>query len=104
MNNKLFTLLVAVILLPFFGWMYYDWKNDAEAIPHAGVSRDILMGGKEGDTAQVQYFFHFPEPVVSHELSTGQIEALSQSGGGAEHYQGFGLTQGGDFAGGGLGV
>lgn len=95
MNNKLFALLILLILLPFFGWMYYDWKSDAEAIRNEGVQRDILAGTGGGDSAQIQFIFHFPDPVYSHGLTTAQIEALSQSNAESEHYHVYGLTQAG---------
>ncbi len=94
MNNKLFAVLVGLILLPFFGWMYEDWKSDSDAITENGIHRDLLINSNGGEgSAEIQYIFHFPDPVYSHSLSTSQIEALSRSGGEAEHYHVDGLTQ-----------
>ena len=95
MNNKLFALLVLLIFLPFFGWMYYDWRHDAESIGREAVQRDILADSGNGESAQIQFIFHFPEPVYSHALTTPQIEELSEKSGGAEHYHIPGLTQAG---------
>ncbi len=94
MDNKLFSLLIALILFPFFGWMYEDWKNDSAAGQKNGAYRDLLVDGNDReDSAEIQYIFHFPDPVYSHSLTTSQIEALSQSGGESEHYHVYGLTQ-----------
>jgi hypothetical protein len=95
MNNKLFAALIVLILLPFFGWMYEDWKNDSQAAQKDGANRDLLMDEKGDAAAEIEYIFHFPDPVYSHSLTTSQIEALSQSGGEAEHYHVYGLTQAG---------
>lgn len=75
--------------------MYYDWKNDSEAVQKEGVHRDILSDTESGQSAGIQYVFHFHDPVYSHALSTTQIEALSLSNAGAEHYHVSGLTQAG---------
>jgi hypothetical protein len=93
MNNKLFAALVVLILLPFFGWMYEDWQNDSAAAQKNGANRDLLIDEKGDATAEIDYIFHFPDPVYSHSLTTSQIEALSQSGG--ENYHVYGLTQAG---------
>lgn len=95
MNNKLFFLLVTLIFLPFFGWMYEDWKGNSEDIPKNGIRWDHLTDEKNESAADVGYIFHFPDPVYSHSLTTSQIEALSQSGGAREHYHVYGLTQAG---------
>src|SRR5260221_11019472 len=94
MSNKHFSFLIALILLPFFGWMIYDFQAESEALKKDGANRDILLDSS-GAMAQVQYLFQFPNPVYSHELNTGQIETLSQSGGESEHYHVYGLTQAG---------
>ena len=95
MNNKLFALLIAFILLPFFGWMYEDWKSDSDSIRQSGEHRDLLTDEKGDSSAEIEYVFHFPDPLYSHSLTTSQIESLSQSGGEGEHYHVYGLTQAG---------
>lgn len=92
MSNNHFFLLIALILLPVFGWMAYDFRVSAEEFNVAKASRDVLFGS-DGSIAQVQYLFRFSEPVYNHKLSTKQIEALSHDGGENEHYHVFGLTQ-----------
>ncbi len=96
MSNKQFISLIAVILLGFFGWLYYDSQMNSETIRKQDVRRDILADGANGDaSAQIQYLYNFPPPVYSHSLSTPEIEALSraQGGGENEHYHVYGLTQ-----------
>jgi hypothetical protein len=88
-NNKLFFLLIAAILLPVFGWMFYDLRTSGGPTGAGAASRDLLGSGDS--TAAVQYFFHFPDPVYHHDLNTQQIEALAQGGG--ENYHVYGLTQ-----------
>lgn len=95
MNNKLFAFLVLLILLPFFGWIYYDWKTGTEAIQKDGSPRGLLVDSGNGEGAGIQYVFHFPDPVYSRALSTSQIETLSQSDPLSEHYHVYGLTQAG---------
>lgn len=93
MNNKLFAFLIILILLPFFGWMVEDWQSNSDAIQKNGRHRDMFMDEKDGSAAEIEYVFRFPDPVYSHALTTGQIESLTQSGGGAEPYHVYGLTQ-----------
>jgi hypothetical protein len=93
MNNKLFAGLIFSMVLFFFGWMYHDWKNSSSSAQKDGVIQDFLSDSRGGEGAGVQYVFRFSEPVYSHALSTSQIETLSQSGGEAEHYHVYGLTQ-----------
>lgn len=95
MNNKLFALLILLLILPFFGWMYYDWKTDSETIRNGDVPRDALVDAEGKGSAGVQFIFHFPGPIYSHALSTTQIEELSQSNPDTEHYHVYGLTQAG---------
>lgn len=95
MNNRLFALLIVLLLLPFFGWMYYDWKSDSQSIEKEGTPRDALVDSGGGGSAGVQFIFHFPDPVYSHNLNTAQIEQLSESSAEAEHYHVYGLTQAG---------
>lgn len=95
MNNKLFALLILLLILPFFGWMYYDWKTDSETIQNGSVPRDVLFDKEGKESAGVQFIFRFPEPVYSHALSTAQIEELSQTNAEAEHYHVPGITQAG---------
>jgi hypothetical protein len=95
MNNRLFTLLIFLLLLPFFGWMFYDWQSDSKAIEKDGTPRDALVDQGGEQSASVQFIFHFPNPVYSHALSTAQIEQLSQSNAEAENYHIYGLTQAG---------
>ena len=94
MSNKHFTILIALILLPFFGWMVYDSHVTNELFQADKGNRDVLLDST-GAMAQVQYLFQFPDPILSHGLSTAQIGALSQSGGENEHYHVYGLTQAG---------
>jgi len=94
-NNKLFALLILLLILPFFGWMYYDWKASSETIQSGAVPRDALVDKDGKESAGVQFIFRFPEPVYSHALNTAQIEQLSQSDAEAEHYHVSGLTQAG---------
>ncbi|SRR5579871_1935087 len=95
MNNKLFAFLILLLILPFFGWMYYDWKAQSETIQSGSVPRDVLVDQAGKESAGVQFIFHFPEPVYSHALDTAQIEALSQTDAEAEHYHISGITQAG---------
>jgi hypothetical protein len=92
-SNKLFIPLIAAALLALVGWMVYDYRSDSQAIQAENVRRDVIGDGSSGSSAAIQYLFHFPNPVYSHALSTSQIEALSQSGGG-ERYHIYGLCQG----------
>lgn len=95
MNNKLFGLLVFLLILPFFGWIYYDWKTSSEIVQSGNVPRDALVDAEGKESAGVQFIFHFPDPVYSHAFSTAQIEQLSQSNAESEHYHVYGLTQAG---------
>jgi len=94
MSNKLFSILIALILLPFFGWMVYDSHTASEVFQKDGGNRDLLLDST-GAMAEIQYLFQFPDPLYSHGLNTAQIEALSQSGGESERYHVYGLTQAG---------
>lgn len=89
MNNKLFFLLIAFILLSTFGWMFYDFQTSSAPSADGAARRDLVGNGDS--TAAVQYFFNFPQPVYHHDLNTQQIEALAQGGG--ENYHVYGLTQ-----------
>ena len=92
MSNKHFFGFIVLVLAVLFGWMVYDMRNDSNSVGKEGGSRDFLIG-TDGSTAQIQYLFHFMDPVYSHSLDTGQIEVLSRKEGEAEHYHVYGLTQ-----------
>jgi len=92
MSNKLFVVLLSLILLPFFGWMVYDSRASLADFQKGADRHDVLLGA-DGAMAQVQYLFHFAEPAYVHNLDTSQIEGLSQSAGTGEHYHVYGLTQ-----------
>lgn len=93
MSNKVFIPLVIVLVLaPFFAWMVYDSNRDSESIRDENVRRDLLVDGGGGSGAQIQYLFHFPDPVYHHDLSTAQIEGLSHDAVEGEHYHVDGLT------------
>lgn len=88
--------MILLILLPFFGWIYYDWKSTSDVAQKDGARRDQLVDTQSGASAEIQYVYHFPEPAYSHSLSTAQIETLSRNGGEPlEHYHVYGLTQAG---------
>ena len=87
--------MILLIFLPFFGWIYFDWKDSSGALQKEGVDRDRLVDAKSGESAGIQYVYHFAEPVYSHSLSTAQIEDLSHSNAASEHYHVYGLTQAG---------
>lgn len=95
MNNKFFALIIAFIVIPFFGWMIYDSFSDTRSIQQERVTRDILEDGDTGGGAQIQYVFSFPIPTYIHNLNTSQIEQVSQTNGLAEHAHVYGLTQAG---------
>jgi len=92
MSNKLFSILVALILLPVFGWMIYDFRTTSDAIRRQTNPRDVLLGPDES-MAQIQYLFHFANPVYNHSLDTSQIEVLSHNSVDGERYRVYGLTQ-----------
>ena len=92
MSNKHFSILIAFILFPVFGWMVYDSKVTSEEIRRQTGPRDVLLG-TDGSMAQIQYLFHFTDPVYNHSLNTPQIENLSHDTGKGEHYHVYGLTQ-----------
>ena len=88
--------MILLILLPFFGWIYYDWKSSSDVVRNDDARRDRLVDPQSGGGAEIQYVYHFPEPAYSHSLSTAQIENLSRNGEEAlEHYHVYGLTQAG---------
>jgi len=95
MNNKLFVLLILLLVLPFFGWLYYDWKSDSENIKKESAQHNLLVDPGTGESAGVQFIFHFPDPAYSHNLTTAQIEELAHDQPGSEHFHVYGLTQAG---------
>ncbi len=93
MGTKQFILFLVLFLGAFFGWLYYDYQRDSSSIQNQKVTRD-MAGGVAGDTgATVQYIFGFPEPVISHELNTQQIEGLENGSPSSDgRYHIYGLT------------
>ena len=91
MSNKYFALLLAVPILAFLGWLYFDSR--AAEVHAAGERRDLLTDGATGATADIRYLFQFADPVYSHALGTHEIEELAKKVGG-ENYHVYGLTDG----------
>lgn len=92
MSNKLFFSILALLVLPFFVWMIYDSTTASADLRRESPNRDVLLDNS-GSMAQVQYSFNFATPVYSHDLSTSQIERISQSSTDGERYHVYGLTQ-----------
>ncbi len=93
MGNKQFILFIIFLLGSFFGWLYYDYQKDTSAIRGQNVTRDMITGGAGESGPTVQYLFGFPEPVLSHELNTQQIESLESGTGASDgRYHIYGLT------------
>ncbi|HVZ81129.1 MAG TPA: hypothetical protein VHE12_10115 [bacterium] len=93
MDNRLFALLILLFIVPFAGWLVYDWRQDALSIRTSGLSRDVLADPRNNAIVPLEYRFHFAEPAYSHVFSTAQIEAIARKGDYGEHYHIYGLTQ-----------
>ncbi|HUO57984.1 MAG TPA: hypothetical protein VMV05_07375 [bacterium] len=92
MSNKLFFMLVGLTLASFFGWMAYDaWTTSSELKGDAAHQGLLMDSG--GSMAGIQYVFRMSDPQYHHDLSTAQIEQLSQTVGSGEKYHVYGLTQ-----------
>jgi hypothetical protein len=92
MSNKIFIPFLVLLAAGFFGWMVYDSVLSGRDIRAQQSSGSLLLDTATGKSAMVQYIFNFPEPVYSHELTTQQIEAMSQRMGGDEPYRVYGIT------------
>src|SRR5271170_3536374 len=96
MSNKQFFLFIGVVFVAFFGWLYYDSKESSNSILNDKVQRDVILANDgSAQSAQIQYLFHFPEPIYDHLHSTAEIGALIQKTGQEENYHIAGLTQAG---------
>jgi hypothetical protein len=93
MSNKLFIPFLVVLGAGFFGWMLYDSRQSSQEIRTRQSSGGMLLDAASGTDALIQYLFHFPEPVYSHELDTRQIEAMSHRTGEDEPYRVYGITE-----------
>ena len=92
MSNKLFFGVLGLALAALLGWMFYDsWATTSKL--RTAASHHGLVTDSSGSTASIQYIFRIPDPLYRHDLSTAQIEQLSQSTGVGERYHVYGLTQ-----------
>jgi hypothetical protein len=94
---KYFALLLALLLLAFFGYLAWDWTQTAENIRSQQGPRDYVGSQPGGEGAAVRYVYGFPEPQISHQYSTPQIEQMVWSSGNDVdlRYRINGLTQAG---------
>jgi hypothetical protein len=97
MNIKHFAFFLACLLLAFFSYMAWDWNETAKEIRSKEGPRDYVGSDNGGEGAPVRYVYGFREPVISHDYSTAQIEALELGSANASdlQYHIEGLTQAG---------
>ncbi len=92
---RYFALLLAVLLLAFFGYIAWDWRQTSLQVRSQLGPRDYVGSQAGGEGAPVRYVYGFPDPVISHDQSTAQIEAIKWGQGDYAdlQYKVNGLTQ-----------
>jgi len=97
MNTKHFAFFIAALLLAFFGYIAWDWNETAKEVRAKQGPRDYVGSQGGGEGVVVRYVYGFPEPVVSHDYSTSQIESIKWGTGNVSdvQYHINGLTQAG---------